>query len=119
MFGNPPEGRNYIATALHSKIGYGNPFRYADPEALRKANLQLDKVKRAMDCSDCPYRDVCAAVGKESRYPVWAGGHGACLRYYERVEGLSGFFLPDGRPLVLTDEAVAAIREALEQTDGD
>ena len=87
-------------------------FMLADPEKRAEAQREYEEVRRSLDCSNgsCPYAEVCASKGKESRYPAYAGGQGGCLRYYNRCEGLEGFYLPDGRPVILTDEAIAALK---------
>ena len=114
MFGNPPEAAPYIAGMLNKEAGqYNVSFAYAmnKPDKESAAREQWREVQQSLDCSKgCQYAEACAARGKKDRYPTYAGGKGGCLRYYNRVEGLQGFYLPDGRPVILTDEAIAALK---------
>lgn len=121
MFGNPPEAAVYIAGKLSYVPGKYNDsfiFAHTNPEKAAEAHEAYLEAQYSLNCHNgCRYYEICAARDKQERYPLYAGGKGGCLRYFERVEGLRGFYLPDGRPLILTDDAVAALRESLKQTD--
>lgn len=123
MFGNPPEAAAYIAGKLSYVAGKYNDsflFAHANPEKAAQAREAYLEVEYSLNCHNgCRYYDICAARDKQERYPTYAGGKGGCLRYYERIEGLSGFYLPDGRPVILTAEAVAAIANSQNQTNED
>lgn len=67
---------------------------------------------RALDCNRCT-EAVCAYRDKASRLPTMLNDYGCCLRFARERLGVQGFFLPNGEPLLLTDEAIEAIRDAL------
>ena len=69
----------------------------------------------ALECDSCDYRKRCAYKDSPARLPEGVeGGLGACLRFYRERLGGFGFFLPNGEPLMLDDEAVKELLAALE-----
>ena len=87
--------------------------RVADQEAEKAAALAD---VRALECDSCDYRKRCAYRDSPARLPEGVeGGLGACLRFYRERLGGNGFFLPNGEPLKLDEEAVEALKEALEE----
>ena len=71
---------------------------------------------RALECDSCDYRKRCAYRDSPARLPEGVeGGLGCCLRFYRERLGGNGFFLPNGEPLKLDEEAVEALKEALEE----
>ena len=67
----------------------------------------------ALTCDSCENKRQCAYRDSVDRLPAEAGGLGTCLRFNRERLGISGFFLPNGEPVLLTDEVVNTIREAL------